>query len=201
MEATVYILDDDEAVRRSLEWLISSVKLPVQSFAHPEELLSAADPNWCGCLLLDVRLPGTGGLEVLTQFIQQGMHLPIIVLTGHADVPMAVRALKSGAFDFFEKPYNDQLLLDSIHQAIEQCRQTQAKIQALADIRKNLHQLTNREREVLDALLDGQVNKQIAARLNISIKTVEVHRANVMRKMEAKSLPELVKMVVLAEMG
>jgi two-component system response regulator FixJ len=197
-EPTVFIVDDDPAVRKSLRWLIESVGLSVDTFESGNDFLDALTNHHHGCLVLDVRLPGISGLELLERLNERDSHLPVIVITGHADVPMAVRAMKHGAVDFIEKPFSDQLLLERIQQAMAddaQHRQDQADVEKM---RRRADHLTAREREVMRMVVDGKANKQIAAELHISQKTVEVHRARVMSKMEADSVADLVRMNMVA---
>lgn len=198
-DSIVYIVDDDPSVRDSLTWLIESVGHPVRCFASPVEFLRDCRDDVPGCLILDVRMPEISGLDLQEQLRTRGFRLPIIIVTGHADVPMAIRALKAGAFDFIEKPFNDQLLIERIQQAIEHCQSLTEKDQRRRGARERLATLTTRERQVLDGVVAGKSNKQIARELDISIKTIEVHRANVMNKMQADSLPELIRKTLLAE--
>lgn len=192
---TVFVVDDDAAIRDSLRWLIESVHLPVKTYASAAEFLDAADLKNPGCLILDVRMPGTSGLDLQEELGRRASVVPVILLTGHADVPMAVRAMKAGAFDFLEKPFNDQLLLDRVQDAIAdslcRCREMAVQEDRLA----RLERLTPREREVLERVIAGKQNKVIARELGIGLKTVEVHRHNVMEKMEAQSLAELIHML------
>ena len=197
-ENVVYIVDDDPSVRHSLTWLIESVGMRVMTYASPSEFLQEYREGGAGCLILDVRMPETSGLDLQEQLIKGGFMLPIIIITGHADVPMAIRALKAGAFDFIEKPFNDQLLIERIQQAIEHCNNLTVKTQRRQKVIEMLSKLTAREKQVLDGVVAGKSNKVIAKELAISIKTVEVHRANVMSKMEANSLSELISKTLLA---
>ncbi len=195
-EPTVFVVDDDKAARDSLRWLLESVALPVQTHACAAEFLEAYDPDRPGCLVLDVRMPGVSGLDLQERLVARGVTLPVIFITGHADVPMAVRAFKAGAFDFIEKPYSDQVLLDRIHQAISlDSRQREVECRRAA-VRARIRELTPREREVMNLVASGKANKEIARCLHLSPKTVEVHRAQVMRKLAADSVAELVRMVV-----
>jgi two-component system, LuxR family, response regulator FixJ len=196
---TVFVVDDDEAVRDSLRWLISSVNLEVETFASAQDFLSAFDPQRQGCLLLDMRMPGMSGLALLTKLRELGSKIPTIILTGHGDVPMAVRALKTGAIDFLEKPYNDQALLDCIHNALEQSAQIHQLRSEQRKIEMRFASLTPREQEVMTMVVKGLSNKQIGNNLSISIKTVETHRARIMEKMEADSVSHLVRMAVALE--
>jgi RNA polymerase sigma factor (sigma-70 family) len=194
----VFVVDDDDAVREGLQWLLESVGLAVQAHASAQQFLAAYDRSQRGCLLLDVRMPGMSGLELQAFLAARGDALPVIILTGHADVPMAVRAMKAGAFDFIEKPFNDQLLLERIHQAIELDLRHQAVRSEQETLRARLALLSAREQEVLELLLAGRSNREMAEHLQISSKTIEVHRARVMEKMQAPSLPELVQLVLAA---
>jgi two-component system response regulator FixJ len=197
---TVYVVDDDEAVRTSLKWLIASINLDVRTYASAQEFLADYTPNsGPGCLVADVRMPGISGLELQRQLAAQGSNLPVIVITGHGDVDMAVRAMKGGAFDFIQKPFNDQLLLDLVQNALEKSMRLARAEAERSEIRDRLEQLTEREREVLNGIVAGESNRQIANRLKLSEKTIEFHRAKVMRKMEAGSLAELTRKVVLAD--
>jgi two-component system response regulator FixJ len=191
--AIIHIVDDEAAVRRSLRWLLESVDLRVQEYAGAAEFLQAADWHQPGCALLDIRMPGMSGLALQGELNRVAPELPVIFMTGHGDVPMAVKAMKAGAFEFFEKPYNDQLLLDTVMRAIEQHHrllQQQAESHPVAQLRQTL---TRREVQVLDLLLQGTPSKRIAEQLNISARTVDVHRHNIMVKMEAESLADLLR--------
>lgn len=193
-EPTVFVVDDDEAVRGGLRRLIESVGLKVETYGSAQEFLSNCDPDRQGCLVLDIRMPGMGGLDLQDQLVKQGMRLPVIILTGHADVPAAVRALKAGAIDFIEKPFNSQALLDRIQQAIR--RDTEERRQSAAEllISQRFAQLTSREKEVMEMMVVGKANKVIAIDLDISERTVEFHRANIMKKMQARTLAKLIHM-------
>ena len=195
-QSTVFVVDDDEAMRESLTWLIESVGLNVETFSSADEFLKYYYPGRPGCLLLDVRMPGMSGLELQAHLQSQQVTIPVIIITGHGDVPMAVRAMKSGVIDFIEKPFNDEQLLESIRNALS-IDDTQRDEQAFkADVASRLAQLTPRESEVMDMVTAGKSNKEIANALGVSAKTVEAHRAKVMEKMEAGSLAELVRLVV-----
>lgn len=200
-EPTVFVLDDDPAMRSSLRWLIESVGLTVATFETAEGFLSSYDPGQPGCLVLDVRMPGMSGLELQTALRERLVSLPTIVITGHADVTMAVRAVKNGALDFLEKPFSDQILLDRIRQAIDQDRSERERRTHRREIVERIARLTSREREVMRLVVQGNANKEIAAALNLSPKTVEAHRAHVMEKMEAESLAELIRSVLAVEAG
>lgn len=197
-ESLVYIVDDDEALRDSLVWLLESSGLKARTFASAEAFLAAWHKGMRGCLVLDIRMAGMSGLELYERLLGQHASLPVIFITGHGDVPMAVAALKQGAFDFIEKPFNDQDLVAIIHKALasEQKQFEQSRVEENAQ--RRLEQLTPREREVLDLIVAGRLNKQVADDLGISIKTVEVHRARVMEKMGVNSLAELVQQVMIS---
>lgn len=195
-EATVFVVDDDDAMRESLTWLIESVGLKVETYASADDFLKSYYPGRPGCVLLDVRMPGMSGLELQGHLQQQQVTVPVIMITGHGDVPMAVRAMKAGAIDFIEKPFNDEQLLESIRNALS-IDDTRRDEQAFkAEIASRLAHLTPRESEVMDMVTAGKSNKEIANTLGVSAKTVEAHRAKVMEKMEAGSLAELVRLVV-----
>ncbi len=196
-EATVFIVDDDEAVRDSLSFLMQSVGLKTESFDSADSFLQASPTQRAGCLLLDIRMPGMSGLELQGVLEEREIHLPVIFISGHADVPMAVRALKAGAFDFVEKPFNDQLLLDCVQRAIEADRQKRQNEAQLDEWRALMATLTPRELEVMELVVDGAANKVISATLGVSLKTVEAHRARVMDKLKADSLSYLVRMSVV----
>lgn len=195
---TVFVVDDDQAMRKSLKWLIESVGMKVESYASADEFIRNYYPGRSGCLLLDVRMPGMSGLDLQEQFIRQNIKIPIIIITGHGDVPMAVRAMKAGSVDFIEKPFNDEFLLDSIRRALALDVQQRTFQAQRAEIAARLAHLTPREHEVMEMVTNGKSNKEIANQLGVSTKTVEAHRARVMEKMEASSLAELVRMVMAA---
>ncbi|MCG8429366.1 MAG: response regulator transcription factor [Chromatiales bacterium] len=197
-ESTVFVVDDDQAMRNSLKWLIESVGMKVETYGSADEFIRNYYPGRAGCLLLDVRMPGMSGLELQEHFIDHQIRIPIIIITGHGDVPMAVRAMKAGAVDFIEKPFNDELLLESIRNALVIDVDRRAQQAERAEIATKLAQLTPREHEVMEMVTSGKANKEIASALGVSAKTVEAHRARVMEKMEAESLAELVRMVIAA---
>ena len=195
-ELTVFVVDDDKEVRDAMKLLMNSVGLTVETFASAEDFLAQFDPARPGCLLLDVRMEGMSGLDVQERLALEEVQPPIIIITGHGDVPMAVRAVKAGAVDFIEKPFNEQVLLDSVHRAIELDGEHRGRALQLADIRARLECLTPREREILDLVVAGKRNKVIASELGISQSTVEAHRAKVMEKMQAGSLSDLMRMML-----
>ena len=193
----VYIVDDDDGMRRALTVLITTVGYPVTAFARPSEFLAKYDPHQPGCLVLDIRMPEMSGLDVQQQLNRSGSVVPVILITGHGDIPMAVQAMKDGAFDFLQKPFRDQDLLDRINAAIKQDGQNRESIDRLAELKQRTASLTPREREVMEYVVDGRANKVIAIDLGLSERTVEVHRANVMEKMGARSVAHLVKMQLM----
>ena len=196
-EPTVFIVDDDQAVARSLRWLIESVQLKVETFASAQAFLDGYAAAKSGCLVLDVRMPGMSGIELQERLTVQRISVPIIFITGHGDVQMAVRAVQAGAFDFIEKPFNDQDLLDRIQRAISFDSEQRARDSQRARLSALFASLTTREREVMDLVVEGMSNKAVANTLGLSAKTVEVHRAKVMEKMNARSVSDLVKMSML----
>jgi FixJ family two-component response regulator len=193
-EAIVFVVDDDAAIRKSLARLIKSVGLQVVTFSSAAEFLQSDPYDGPSCLLLDVRMPGVSGLDLQKQLATMGINLPIIFLTGHGNVPMSVKAMKTGALDFLEKPVDDQTLLDVIYQAIEKDRGLKLKQAELREIQQRTDSLTPREREVFALVVTGMLNKEIAFELKTSEKTIKVHRARVMQKMQAKSLADLVRL-------
>jgi FixJ family two-component response regulator len=195
----VHLVDDDEALRDSLVWLVESQGFRVAAYESAEAFLAAWSPRMSGCLILDVRMPGMSGLELYERLTDMQSTLPVIFITGHGDVPMAVAALKKGAVDFIEKPFNDKDMLRLIETCLALDREQREKRLHTAELRRMIGLLTQREREVLDLIIAGKLNKQIADILSISIKTVEVHRARVMEKMEARTLAELVQRVLAVD--
>ena len=195
-EITVFVVDDDQAVRESLALLVHSVGLEAETFASARDFLDSYRPDRRGCLVTDIRMPGMSGLELQEQLSADGYHIPVIVLTGFGDVPAAVRALKGGAVDFVQKPFNPQALLDLVQQAIAK----DAEIRELADqeaaVAERMSLLTPREHEVMTLVVVGKANKVIAIELSISERTVELHRGRIMKKMQARSLAELMRMVL-----
>ncbi len=191
---TVFIVDDDAAIRFAMQALMDSVNLNHEIFASADEFLEKIAGQRPGCLVLDIRMPGLGGLELQEELIKRGNTLPIIFITGHGDVPMAVEAMQKGAVDFIQKPFRDQELLDRIREALATDEERREAQQHHAEVAHRLERLTNREREVFDLVVTGKPNKVIAYELGVSQRTVEIHRARVMEKMQARSLADLVKM-------
>ncbi len=196
---TVFIVDDDPAMRKSLRWLTESVGLRVETFASAEDFQKTYDPARPGCLVLDVRMPGTSGLDLQASLIERNIAIPVIIVTGHGEVQSAVRAMKAGAIGFVEKPFSDQELLDHVHEALAYDNQMRTEQVSRRDVEQRYARLTQREREVMALIAIGRANKQIAGELGISQKTVEVHRAHVMKKIEATSVAELVRTALALE--
>jgi FixJ family two-component response regulator len=193
-ESIVFIIDDDPLYRRSSERLVRSVGFSVQSFESARDFLSSRRPNVPSCLILDVRLPGLSGLDLQRELAEAGIHLPIIFVTGHGDIPMSVQAMKAGAVEFLTKPFRDQVLLDAIRHAIGRDQVARRQRARNADLRRRYESLNPREREVFKCLVSGMLNKQIADEIGTTERTVKFHRGNIMRKMQVKSLAELVRM-------
>jgi two-component system, LuxR family, response regulator FixJ len=197
-ESTVYIVDDDAGMRKSLRWLVETLGVAVKIFPSAASFLDAYDDSMPGCLVLDVRMPEMSGLELQEELKARGIEIPVIVLTGYADVPSVVRAFKGGAFDFLEKPFSDEILLQRIQRALSLDRKRRRKRVAVGAVREGLARLTRRERETLDLVVEGLSSKQVASRLRVSFKTVEAHRASIMKKLGAEGVAHLVRMVVSA---
>ena len=190
----VFVIDDDPSMRSALDDLLRSVGLDVILSSSAQEFMQAVRPDAPGCLVLDVRLPGMSGLTFQQELAKAGITLPVIFITGHGDVPMTVRAMKAGAAEFLTKPFDHQVLLDAVHAAIERDRARRRDAVSLADLKARYQELTERERQVMEFVVAGRANKQIAAELGLSLVTVKVHRGQVMRKMLARSVAELVRM-------
>ena len=188
---TVFVVDDDETVRGSLQWLLESLKIRVRTYGAANEFLAVYDPTWPGCLVVDVRMPGICGLQLLDILKQKDICTPVILVTGHGDIAMAVRAMKGGAVDFIEKPFNDRVLVECVQKCLA-LDERQRRIDASRmKVMERIESLTPRETDVLDGVISGKPNKRIAAELGISTKTVEVHRARAMEKMAVDSVAEL----------
>jgi len=196
---TIFVVDDDEAIRDSLAVLLKTVDLNATTFSSGDEFLEAYDPGWEGCILLDIRMPGTSGMEVQKRLAESGCSIPVIFITGHGDIPMAVEAMHGGAFDFIQKPFRDQDLLDRIDQALTTSNEQEQQSARKKTVQNQLQTLTPREQEVMQLVVHGSANKVIAMDLGVSQRTVEIHRARVMEKMQARSLAELVRMALLIE--
>ena len=190
----VYVIDDDDGMRKALSLLLSTVGYKTLVFASPTDFLAHFDPDTHGCLVLDIRMPGMSGLELQQHLNRTGSMLPVIFITGHGDVPMAVQAMKEGAFEFIQKPFRDQDLLDRINHALQQDAESRNNLARSADVVRRLETLTPRERQVMGMVVDGSANKVIAIDLNLSERTVEIHRSKVMEKMGARSVAHLVKL-------
>jgi len=196
LSSTVFIVDDDEAVRDSLRWLLEANGYRVRSYASAETFLADYEPNQIGVLIVDVRMPGMSGLELQEQLVARQTPLPMVFITGHGDVPMAVSTMKKGALDFLEKPFNEADLREIVARMLEQATQQASKFQAQKDHEAILARLTAREQQVLERIVAGRLNKQIADDLGISIKTVEAHRSNIMEKLEVATVADLMKVAL-----
>ena len=199
MEPVVFVVDDDNAICQSLRLLIEDIGLVVRTCNSAQQFLSEYDPDQAGCLVLDVRMAGMSGLELQSRLRELGMTIPTIIITGHGDVPMAVEAMKAGALDFIEKPFRDQVLLDSIQRAIESDRRTREARKQSAEFESRVGCLTERERQIMDLLMLGKANKVIAYELGISQKTVDFHRSNVLTKLGVGSVVDLVRVAHRAQ--
>ncbi len=197
----VYIIDDDDGARGSLEFLLDCAGLRVLGFLSADTFLAASPPLDGACIVTDVRMPGTNGIELLAILRAQGGEVPIILMTGHADVPLAIQAMKGGASDFIEKPFDDALMMSAIRKAISEQSDTADASMQKRELAERIASLSVREREVMEALVEGKANKAIAFDLGISARTVEVYRANAMMKMRAKTLSDLVRMATIAQLG
>jgi two-component system response regulator FixJ len=200
-DADVHVIDDDDAVRESIDFLLRSAGLTVRTYDSAASFLDAAPTIAAGCIITDVRMPGLSGIDLLRRLQEMRIGLPVIVITGHGDVPLAVEAMKCGAVDFLEKPFDDDVLLASVRSALNRSEESAAIESERADIRARIAALTQRERDVLEGLVAGHPNKIIAFKLEISPRTVEIYRANLMTKMKAGSLSELVRMTLVAGPG
>jgi two-component system response regulator FixJ len=198
-QPTVFVVDDDEAVRGSLKLLLKSIGLPVIAFPSASDFLAAYRTEQAGCLILDIRMPGMSGLELQQQLNVRGAVIPVVFISGHGDIPMAVEAMQHGAFDFLQKPFRDQDLIDRVRKAMERDSVSRGQLRQLGRIQERLDSLTAREREVLGLMTLGKQNKVMAGELGVSQRTVEIHRARVMEKMEARSLAQLVRMIIELE--
>jgi len=194
IDSIVYVIDDESSIREAITSLIRSIGMHVESFGSAQEFMASSRPDAPACLVLDVRMPGLSGLDLQRELTDAGIHIPIIFITGHGDIPMSVRAMKAGAVEFLTKPFRDQDLLDAIAQAIDRDRELRRQQAGIANLRDRFERLTPREREVMELVVAGLLNKQIAVRLGISEITVKLHRHQVMEKMKADSLADLVRM-------
>lgn len=195
-KATVFIIDDNPAVRDAIRWLVEQVGLQAKTYASAQAFLSNFQPGLRGCLVLDVRMPGMSGIELQEKLFREDVQLPVIIVTGHGDVPLTVRAMKAGACEVLQKPFNDQTLLDAIQAALDKFGQIWEQKDRMSRTNCNLASLTSREREILEQLRHGKLNKVIASDLGLSVRTVEGHRAHIMDKMGARTLGQLIEMLM-----
>jgi two-component system, LuxR family, response regulator FixJ len=198
---TVFVVDDDDSVRRAVAKLLSSVGMVVKEYKTAELFIDSHQPGDSGCLVLDVRMPGMSGLDLQKEIIARGMELPIVFITGHGDVPMSVRAMKHGAVDYLLKPFNDQQLIDAVQGALAVSSELRRSAQIRAAAQAKVASLTQREREVLSLVVEGHTNKEVANVLGVAEATIKIHRSRVMQKMQADSLPDLVRLAQAAEFG
>lgn len=198
-QPTVFVVDDDEPVRDAIGMLLDTVNIPYQAFASAQDFLATYDPAQGGCLILDIRMPGMSGLDLQRRLIDMEAPIPVVFITGHGDVPMAVEAMKRGAVDFIRKPFRDQELLDRVHEALNADADQRAEIADLEALRARIATLTPREQEVFQRVAEGQANKVVAIDLGISERTVEIHRSQVMQKTGARSLADLVRLKLTLE--
>lgn len=189
----VVVVDDDEAMRESMRYLFESVNLSCKVFASAHDFLEFCDSRLLGCILLDIRMPGMSGMELLENLKAQGIQLPVIVITGHGDVPLAVRAIKQGAFDFLQKPFHPQVLLNRVYAALESIQEDHLKNRKLDNLRSSFDVLTNREKEIMELVVAGSPSKVIGMKLGISSKTVDIHRSSIMKKLDVRNIAELVQ--------
>lgn len=199
MKEMIYLVDDDPDVREAMTFLLESEDLPVKAFAEPRPLLDELDRDSRGCMILDVRLPQMDGLQLLEALRERGVEMPAVFISGHGDIPLAVRAVQAGALDFLEKPFRDDLLLEKVHNGLEIDRAARESHAERAAVEQRLEELTPREREVMEGMLQGKLNKLIASDLDVSVRTVEVHRANVLDKLHARNSSDMVRMVLSTE--
>lgn len=193
LQPVVLVVDDDEAMRDSIACLLDSVDLPSRTFADADAFLQFCDPYTQGCILLDIRMPGMSGMELMEHLRDNGFTLPVIIITGHGDVPLAVRALKMGAFDFVQKPFNANELLDRVRAALQQVQESHQKTRKQENLRSYFDALTGREREIMELVVAGDSSKVIGMKLGISSRTVDIHRSNIMRKLDVRTVVELVQ--------
>lgn len=193
----VYVVDDEEPMRESLRFLLETVRLHVKTYESAPKFLSEFDPELNAVLVTDLRMPGMSGIELHEHLDKHGHHIPVIIITAHGDVPTVVRAMKQGVCEFLEKPFNDQILIDAIQRLLEQDRERRVKVEANRQVAQKMRSLTPRELQVLELVVEGRINKQIASELGVGVKAIEAHRSRIMDKMQAESVQELVRMMTL----